>query len=169
VVFANCSISSVTLITFLFIWCFTLQLWCVLTIFFTLFMSLIDRENLSVIQWGMLLKLFLTLLCPLSLNSLQCKALVIQDTVIIVNVSCHTVTCSRQSVSCFQTVEVHEVFFKSATSVYCWTLRGVSLLLKWARIYFPILLCQKNWQYLVWQTISVRQEVYRTETVLLNF
>jgi hypothetical protein len=33
------------------------------------------------------------------------------------------------------------------------------------RMHFPILLCQTNRQYLVWGTVSVRQEACRTETV----
>jgi hypothetical protein len=41
----------------------------------------------------------------------------------------HVVTCSRQSVSCLQTVEVQGCLFTSVTSVHCRTLLGISFLL----------------------------------------
>jgi hypothetical protein len=48
-------------------------------------MITIQLTKISVIQASMFLKLFLTLLCTLSLNGFQQKALVIRDAVIIEN------------------------------------------------------------------------------------
>jgi hypothetical protein len=81
----------------------------------------------------------------------------------------HVVTCSRQSVSCLQTVEVQGCLFNKCNECSVLNTNWHLVLTKLARmswgIHFPILLFQTNRQYLVWWTVSVTQEACRTETV----
>jgi hypothetical protein len=77
--------------------------------------------------------------------------------------SCHVVTCSRQSVSCLQTVEVQGCIFHKCNkcSLYAtWHLVLTLLARMSLGVHFPILLCQTNRQYLVWWTVSVTQELF---------
>jgi hypothetical protein len=84
----------------------------------------------------------------------------------------HVVICSRQSVSCLRTVEVQGCLFHKCTdcslSSTTWHLVLTSLARMRLGIHFPILLCQKNRQYLVWWTVSETQEACRTETVPID-
>jgi hypothetical protein len=71
----------------------------------------------------------------------------------------------------FQQSKCKDVFFASAACVHSRTLPGISFLLnlpEWVRDTFPILLCQTNWLYIIWWTISMTQEVCSTDTILID-
>jgi hypothetical protein len=74
------------------------------------------------------------------------------------------VTCSLQSASCLQTVEVQGCLFhkcnECSLSNTTWHLVLTSLTRMSLGIHFPILLFQTNRQYLVWWTVSVTQELF---------
>jgi len=64
-------------------------------------------------------------------------------------------------------------FLTGAVSVHCQTLPSISflMLLAWLDLgmRFPIYLCQTDWHYLIWWTISMTREVSRTENVVVDF
>jgi hypothetical protein len=73
--------------------------------------------------------------------------------------SCHVVTYLRQFVSCLSTVEVQGCLFHKSNdcslSNTTWHLVLTWLARMSLGIYFLILLCQTNRQYLVWWTVSM--------------
>jgi hypothetical protein len=86
VILAKCSISSLSLSSsFCLFYASHLSFDIFLQHLSHTLWSLFNRGSFLVIQGSMFLKLFLTLLCPLSLNGLQHKALVMRDAIIIVN------------------------------------------------------------------------------------
>jgi hypothetical protein len=85
----------------------------------------------------------------------------------------HVLTCSRQSVSCLQTVEVEGCLFHKCNTCSLSNTTWHLILTKLARmsleIHFPVLLCQTNRHYLAWWTVSVTQEACRMETFRSTF
>jgi hypothetical protein len=76
----------------------------------------------------------------------------------------HVVTCSRQSVSCLQTVDVQGCLFSHVQRVFIvdhyLASRSCVTCQNEFRDNVPILLCQTIRQYLVWWTVSVTQELF---------